>query len=629
MAHVVVFGGGVAGMSAAHELAERGLRVTVYEKNPALPGGKARSVPVPGSAEGGRPELPGEHGFRFFPGFYRHITDTMRRIPFAGNRDGVLGNLVAADEILFARLGKRAVVAPTRLPRSLAELREVIEGLFGADLGLEPGEREHFAERVWQLVTTCRDRRLAEYERQGWWQFIGAETRSPAYQTLLAEGLTRTLVAAKAREASTKTNGDILAQMLFDMVASDRDADRLLNAPTNEAWLTPWLDHLENELGVDYQFGHTLERFECDESRVVGAWVRDGQGERQRVEADAYLAAVPVEAMARVLRTDFAAVHGTDDEDTVCRLVGTVREGRPSPALALLGDATVAPTVLTLDPSLCTVLPLAHSVGWMTGLQIYLNERVPINRGHVIYADSPWALTSISQAQFWDGYDLSEVGNGRVRDVLSAILCDWDTPGLLSGRPAREAETKQEIFEDVWAQLKQSLNVDGRVVLRDDQVEAWYLDGAIEFLREPERLLKPETFLDGEDGLTNAEPLLINRVNTWTLRPVAHTAIPNLFLASDYVRTNTDLATMEGANEAARRAVNGILEAVGSRAAPCEVWPLREPWLLGGLRQRDRRRFERGLPWRNPLPRRRASVAYVPLAGRRVRRGRRTSALVS
>ena len=42
---VIVLGGGVAGMSAAHELIERGFAVEVYEMRP-LPGGKARSLPA-------------------------------------------------------------------------------------------------------------------------------------------------------------------------------------------------------------------------------------------------------------------------------------------------------------------------------------------------------------------------------------------------------------------------------------------------------------------------------------------------------------------------------------------------------------------------------------------------------
>ena len=76
---VAILGGGVAGLSAAHELAERGFHVRVYEKKPVM-GGKARSIPVPGSALADRKPLPGEHGFRFFPGFYKHVTDTMRRM---------------------------------------------------------------------------------------------------------------------------------------------------------------------------------------------------------------------------------------------------------------------------------------------------------------------------------------------------------------------------------------------------------------------------------------------------------------------------------------------------------------------------------------------------------------------
>src|SRR5215468_3110233 len=77
--NVVVLGGGVGGLSAAHELSERGFRVRVFERKPLF-GGKARSMEVPDTGTDGRKNLPGEHGFRFFPNFYKHVTDTMRRI---------------------------------------------------------------------------------------------------------------------------------------------------------------------------------------------------------------------------------------------------------------------------------------------------------------------------------------------------------------------------------------------------------------------------------------------------------------------------------------------------------------------------------------------------------------------
>ena len=67
-------------------------------------------------------------------------------------------------------------------------------------------------------------------------------------------------------------------------------------------------------------------------------------------------------------------------------------------------------------------------------------------------------------------------------------------------------------------------------------------------------------------------------------------------LASDYVQTYTDLACMEAANEAARRAVNAILTKTGSTAAPAGVWPLVEPDVFQPLIDYDRVRFKLGLP---------------------------------
>src|SRR4249920_2766998 len=89
---VIILGGGIAGLSAAHELIERRFDVEVYEMLP-IAGGKARSFPLPGSGTNGRRDLAGEHGFRFFPRFYRHVTDTMARTPY-GPSGSVADNLV-------------------------------------------------------------------------------------------------------------------------------------------------------------------------------------------------------------------------------------------------------------------------------------------------------------------------------------------------------------------------------------------------------------------------------------------------------------------------------------------------------------------------------------------------------
>jgi hypothetical protein len=167
-------------------------------------------------------------------------------------------------------------------------------------------------------------------------------------------------------------------------------------------------------------------------------------------------------------------------------------------------------------------------------------------------------------------------------------ISNWQTPGL-NGKKAVEC-TREEIKEEVWNQIKLGVNVGGRTVLTDQHLHSWVLDPDI---------MDTDPTIPGFE--TNLEPLLVNYVDTWRSRPEATTRIGNFFLASDYVRTHTDLATMEAANEAARRATNGVLAASGSSARPCEVWPLSEPELLLPLKAYDRQRFRSGLSWGGPI----------------------------
>ena len=532
MTTVAVLGGGVGGLSAAHELAERGFDVTVYETRGAF-GGKARSMPVPGSGTDGRVDLPGEHGFRFFPGFYRHVTDTMKRIP--SGTGTVYDHLTRCSEVLMAQGGGRSeIVTPLGIPRSFDELVTGLRGLreIVFDAGVPLPEFAFFVDRILTFMASCDERRLHQFEAMSWWDFVAAEGKSPAYQKFLATGMTRTLVAAKAEDMSARTGGSILSQLIYDMLQLNSRVDNVLDAPTSEVWIDPWLEHLRG-LGVTLRPGCDVSGIHCRGRRLTGVTVTTADGPEE-VVADYYLAALPVERLREL----------------------------------------VSPAMRAADPALARMFGLRWD--WMTGVMFYLDTDVPLEHGHAIFIDSEWALTAISQRQFWPAVDLEQRGDGRVEGILSVDVSAWDVPGRVTGKVAK-ACTKDEIRQEVWAQLVDHID-DGS--LTESNVVTWFLDPAIEFPNPGEA--------------TNAEPLLINTAGSWANRPDARTSIENLFLAADFVRTHTDLATMEGANEAARAAVNGILDALGSDQPRCDVHPLEEPWVLWPFRQLDRLRFRLG-----------------------------------
>ncbi|HLA80490.1 MAG TPA: FAD-dependent oxidoreductase, partial [Thermoleophilia bacterium] len=209
---VIIFGGGVAGLSAAQELGERGFKVTIYEKR-EVPGGKARSFSMPGSSTEGRMDLPAEHGFRFFPRFYRHVTDTMKRIPVEGNRRGVYDNLLQLTRMDVPRLNAPSFFMSARFPHSLPDLILSLQDVFVdlySELGLTREEVIYFGERLWRVLTSCEARRADELERLSWWDFLDAGSRSEGYQKFLAQGLSKFLVAADARVTNAKVEGDIV-----------------------------------------------------------------------------------------------------------------------------------------------------------------------------------------------------------------------------------------------------------------------------------------------------------------------------------------------------------------------------------------------------------------------------------
>lgn len=582
MARVAIFGGGVAGLTAALELVERGYEVSVYEARHW--GGKIRSMGKPNTGVDGRQDLPGEHGFHFFPTFYRNVPHTMGKIPRP--RGGtVLDNLVEGSRELIASEVGPPILVPSHLPSSLRDWEVFVRALASASAGISPAELAFFAERTLTFMTACDARRIAVYDHISWWDFLRADEMSYAYQQLLVRLPTLLLIAVHPRKASARTMGNALISMLRAGFLPFNNVERSLDGPPSDKWVDPWVAHLGKR--AEMVLGAELKELVLGQSGQSGPRITSARitmdGQEREIQADYYLCALPVEVMARI----------------------------------------ITPDIIAAAPSMAGIPRL--SVAWMNGLQYFLDRPFPVCNGHVAYEDSAWAITSVSQAQFWSGVDLADYGDGRLREVFSVIISDWEAPGTeVVFKPAREC-SEEELFIESLAQIQAGLSRSGLEPLRREYIFDWMADPDITYPWAPpamgvdhadtqrfagppgvnrSQLICAGDFAElqcqdacGEPGINqNAEPLFISTVGVWELRPEATTEIANLFLASDYIKTSIDFAAAEGADEAGRKAANGILSADGSGAPRVKVWGRQDPLALLPLLAVDAYRFERGLP---------------------------------
>ena len=544
---VAILGGGMAGLAAAHELAERGFEVTVYERN-AL-GGKARSIPVANTAAGGRRPLPGEHGFRFFPGFYHHVPDSMRRIPVAGNPNGVWDNLADTTESSSPRANGRAdaqlfgAVPDPNEARTPEGMRRILVEEFVKQQGVPPHEAEFFANRVMVFLTSSEERRYGQWEHTTWWDFVRADGKSEEYRRIIARGLTRSLVAAKETVASTRTIGNMAEAFVMNIMqrGNDGQLDRVLNAPTNEAWIDPWVAHLKR-LGVRFKVGQTIEALDVRRGRIESARARDRKGRRRTVEADWFVSAMPAERARKLLNRK----------------------------------------LLALDPALEGMNSLF--VDWMAGIQFYLRRPVDIG------ARPP---------------HLPRLPVGPHRPHPGPVLDAQRLPARLRRRRGGGLPLRRHLrlghagdgLREAGARTAHATRSRARCGSRSRRTSRTTARTCC-----PTTSSTPGSWTPASPGTrarvatATTTPLLVNTVGSWEKRPRARTAVPNLFLAGDYVQTDIDLATMEGANESGRAAANALLAVAGSKAEPVKMFTLYDPPEYEPFRRADAELYRAGLP---------------------------------
>ncbi|MBI5515782.1 MAG: FAD-dependent oxidoreductase [Deltaproteobacteria bacterium] len=611
---VVVFGAGVAGLTAAHELAVRGYAVTVYETK-AVVGGRSRTqyaAPVPdgvgfkqmlkdeplatvaaAQAAGkidaaGNPStkltdprklLPGEHGYRFFPAFYRHLNETMRRTPIVeevapgtwkarADRRTTLDNLHPTTVLGYAAADGLRVHRFTRRKLGLRDLVQMLRD-FLSTVGATFEDTVIIELAILQFMTTCAERRTAELEHLSWWDFMEASRLSPQAQAWVQK-TPEALVAMDAKESDARTYGAVSVQLLLDQLSDGLETDRTMTGPTSEAWLEHWQNFLQHSLGVKFNLNHSLDKIkllpgDAPQFDVQGPGGGPPLELRHAVDFEFAVLALPLYALVKVLTASFPM---------------------PMP---------------TVDLQRAVQFHNASPYGYQSGIQFYLTERVHFLEGHLYCLNSAWGLSAIAQSQFWREDMLNAYGIGTVISVDVGI---WEAVGS-NGKRALDC-TEEEFADEVWHQLREATGVSGG---NANAVGA----STTPWTHLP---LKPRFYHADADVRFNvpavgAVRFMINRPSEFALRPgrigdgVTQTfqAYELQFngttgMCGDYLQTYTRITTMEAANEAARHACNAIMEKDAYDGERCTIYPM-ELWELPELEPflaLDRDRFNRGDP---------------------------------
>ncbi|MBN3453181.1 NAD(P)-binding protein [Mycobacterium sp. DSM 3803] len=508
---VAVLGAGIAGLTAAHELVERGFDVTVYEYRrdervgldaapagfypPVKLGGLAASqYSTIGTADGSRAELrpfpgrrgeprqpgravAGEHGFRFFPAYYLHTWDLFQRIPIyecvhtaAGGHSWqptartVMDNVRRVITQGTTVEGKPSLVFPREAPRSPAEFLSIVGQLAG--LGFTPQDVGTFVSRLMRYLVTSPPRRARELQNLSAYDFFvgrdnpaGARrfSYSPLFNDLLLE-MPRVLAAFDSRWGDARTNLTTYLQLQLQMDRRDNKADGVLNGPTTEAWFDHWYRHLV-ALGVTFVPGaaDSLDPPPADPSQPphlrprVQITLTDGS----RVAPDYTVVAVDAPAAEDITSAMRAAGAG----GTVAELDGFTTSVPPESGP--LEPGAQRPHARR-DPYAIAEMGRLPWDRFQTlgGIQFYFDTEFQLLRGHMYYSGTEWGLSSINQHGLWERRP-SLTRDGHV-SVLSVDIGDFNAPSrhlvdeFGRGKAARDC-TADEIATEVWRQIVHAL----------------------------------------------------------------------------------------------------------------------------------------------------------------------------
>jgi hypothetical protein len=552
--------------------------------------------------------MPGEHGYRFFPSFYKNLFSTMRRTPIMHGEHSthrtVFDNLREPPAAELARMGGKGMQPSPKRPRGSAEQLKIVMKEAMAYLGATEKDQYKSQNRFIKYMTSSQARRR-KYEDISWLEFLdgfremeedpdpagAAECHtsySPKYEELLRR-LPQALVSMSAAESDARSFGSASIQNLKDFVGLSDEMDMMLNGPTSATWLHPWKEYLKTQ-GVRFFVGH-IERLEMDgdelkpilggpqpdednprgkpRSERPGHTLITAQGRAGAMQGDTvdyFVSTLPFEVISKLLW-----VGHEENKIEFCGDMGKLLAFVQNQAWPYSKDYDPYDPGREASgrPRQRFEFPLRD----FNGIQYYFDKNVQIGGSYVYYVDAPWGLTALAQVYLWQ--DRPSPDNGFLGE-LSVDIGTLYEPGSEPGSATAWNSAPQEIATGVWHQIHSSLPLGAQQVAPAPSF--YYIDTALEFDEPGLKGIKLNCtpFIVQLPGQYRCLPgsIVSDRPDRYLHNEFIYPTSPDFdsfeaihynvshkrwILAGSCMPTHTRLFTMEGANESARHAVNALL----------------------------------------------------------------------
>lgn len=501
---VLIIGGGITGLTVAHECIEAGAEVEICEKELRW-GGKAVSYRL--DAKERLAGVPVEHSLRNFSSVYFSLFETMLRIPY--------DNRTAFDTLRpvpgIALSGPNGVV--TRLSTALGQpaWRQGFD-LYRAMRGFGVPRRDcaFLCSRIGCYILGNRSLRAAAATTRfdEHFQFTRRSRAFADFMLAFAD-----IAFAAKPDASAATVIELFALVILARFINPYGLAYRINitrGPVNECLLDPWVAYLR-ERGVRMHLSTraiAIEWTGLAERSAIGA-IRFADGSQR--SADAYVLAVPPPAIAEMVPTLYAD----------------------------------------------SILPDMRRE-WSAGIQLVLGripEEITERDCFTMFLASPWAIITVLEAPpLWEGVPMPP----GVAGVLSATISRFDNPGIVHRKPFSRCD-EHEVLDEVLAQIglrdrSAVIGMHAGSLLRRISTTEFTI-GADEGFRGWEAMTIDDS---GKLWATSAALCIYSPKSGIRGAPVT-TPLPDLFLAGEFTGTTMKIPTMEKASQAGKLCSAAVL----------------------------------------------------------------------